>query len=344
MSTRANPTTIGLFMIGAVVLLLAGIGAFASTSLFDERTTMISYFEESVNGLEVGAPVKFKGVPIGQVKDLLIRIDMDAKTFQVPVVYDVDLNRLRTEGGDFVDLTDPEVRDVQVAAGLRAKLQMQSFVTGQLYVELTYVPDPGPVDLTVALPPHPVIPTEPSLLTSLSEEADSLVAGLQGRDIGNITRNLSTFLSRANEKLAALDVAELNASLTATAQAFEELAQAPELREALGEVPDASRQFTRTLAEMQTLAERLGGAVDPVQLQLETTNAELVETLRALRTAVEETQLLLSPTSGLGYRLEEALVSMSAAADALNRLASSLEQNPSMLIRGQAPPEDQDDE
>lgn len=342
MSRRANPVTIGLFMIGAIVLIVIGIVTFASGSWFEERTRFISYFEESVNGLEVGAPVKFKGVPVGQVTDLLIRIDMTGRTFMVPVVYEIDLDRLRTERNRYVDLADEDVLATQIDAGLRAKLQLQSIVTGQLYIELTFVSDPEPIELVETGAPYPRIPTRPSFLTSLGEEADSLVAGLQLDDIGDIAENLAGFLTQANEKLEELDVAELNRSLTSAAQSFEELAESPELRVALREVPEVSEQISLTLEEVRTLSRELGGAVGPLQTDFETTNEEVVATLRAVRSAVEEMQLLLSPDVGLGYRLEEVLISMTESAEALRRLAQSLEQNPGMLIRGRPQPEEND--
>lgn len=104
MSIRANPTAIGLFMIGAVVLAVAGVVVLASSTWFSKQSTFISYFSESVNGLEVGAPVKFQGVPVGQVTDILIQIESRDRSFQVPVQYDVDLTRLTSQSGTFLDL------------------------------------------------------------------------------------------------------------------------------------------------------------------------------------------------------------------------------------------------
>ena len=83
MSIRANPTAIGLFMIGATVLTVGGTATLASTAWFDKQTKFISFFPESVNGLENGAPVKFQGVPVGAVTALGIQIDQRDKTFQV---------------------------------------------------------------------------------------------------------------------------------------------------------------------------------------------------------------------------------------------------------------------
>ena len=77
MSRRANPTKIGLFMIGAIILAVIGVATLTSAEWFEKRSTFISYFSESVNGLERGAPVKFQGVPVGSVTELLIQIDRE---------------------------------------------------------------------------------------------------------------------------------------------------------------------------------------------------------------------------------------------------------------------------
>jgi hypothetical protein len=105
MSIRANPTAIGLFVIGAAVLAVIGVATLASASWFGKQSTFISYFGESVNGLEVGAPVKFQGVPVGQVTNLLIQIESRDKSFQVPVQYEIDLTRLTSQAGAFSSWT-----------------------------------------------------------------------------------------------------------------------------------------------------------------------------------------------------------------------------------------------
>jgi paraquat-inducible protein B len=158
MSIRANPTAIGGFLIGALVLLVAGTATLASTAWFERRSTFISFFQESVNGLEKGAPVKFQGVPVGNVTEILIQIDQRDKTFQVPVQYEIDLTRLTTQLGTFVDLEDGAVLRQQITDGLRAQLQMESIVTGQLYIELSYRPDAAPAELEARRPRGPRSP------------------------------------------------------------------------------------------------------------------------------------------------------------------------------------------
>ncbi|NBC17709.1 MAG: MCE family protein [Bacteroidetes bacterium] len=329
MSLRANPTAIGLFLIGALALTVLGVAVLASTGWFADRSVFISHFGESVNGLEVGAPVKFQGVPVGNVTDLLIRIDQTDKTFEVPVQYEIDLNRLTSQDGTFVDLTDGAVLRRQIDDGLRAQLQMESIVTGQLYIELTYREDPERPKLTQGPTAFPEIPTAPSLLAAFGTQAGSL--------IGEVLQ----ILFQVNDMLEAVDMEGLNASVVASARSIERLADSPEIRAAVGEVPEMTAQFKRTMAEIQLLAEQLGGAIEPLQGHIDSTNTEVLLTLQSVRETLEDTQGYLSADSGVGYQMEEALSSMKEAADALNLLARSLERNPDMLLRGKKAPERQ---
>jgi paraquat-inducible protein B len=328
MSIRANPTAIGAFLIGAVVLLVAGIATLASTAWFERRSTFVSFFQESVNGLEKGAPVKFQGVPVGNVTEILIQIDERDKTFQVPVQYEIDLTRLTTQLGTFVDLEDGVVLRQQIADGLRAQLQMESIVTGQLYIELSYRPGAAAPELEPMRTAWPEIPTTPSLLAALGTGAGSLVA------------DILRVLVQINEMLEDIDMPQINAAVVASAEAVEALVAAPELRMALEQIPGMTTQLNRTMADVGLAAQRAGAAIDPLQLQLEGAATEMTATLQALRRTLEETPGLLSTDSGLGYGLQETLASLRDAADAITLLVSSLEQNPDMLLRGRRPPED----
>lgn len=325
MSIRANPTAIGLFLIGALVLTVVGTATLASTTWFEKHTTFVSFFQESVNGLENGAPVKFQGVPVGTVTDILIQIDQRDKTFQVPVQYEIDLTRLTTQLGTFVDLADTTVLRQQVADGLRAQMQMESIVTGQLYVELSYDKNAAPGVFERRPTAWPEIPTTPSLMAALGTGAGSLVA------------DMLKVLFQVNTMLADVDMAEINAAVVASAQSVEKLVSSPEIVAALAQVPEMSEQVNRMLNEVRIMAERAGSAIPPLQVQLEATNTEMVATLQALRETLEDTHGLLSTDSGLGYGLDGALTSLREAADALRLLAASLEQNPDMLLRGKKP-------
>jgi paraquat-inducible protein B len=328
MSIRANPTAIGAFLIGAVVLTVAGTVTLASATWFESRATFASFFEESVNGLERGAPVKFQGVPVGNVTQILIQIDERDRTFQVPVEYQIDLTRLTTQLGTFVDLADEDVLRRQIAEGLRAQLQMESMVTGKLYIELSYRHDAPAAELEPRPTAWPEIPTTPSLLAALGTGAGSMVA------------DVLKILFQVNEMLEDVDMPQINAAVVASAEAVERLVEAPEIRAALNHVPGMTAHVNQTMAQIGLLMERALAAIDPVQLRIEGTATEMTATLEALRRTLEETHGLLSTDSGVGYGLQDALSSLREAADAMSLLINSLEQNPDMLLRGRKPPKE----
>jgi len=321
MSIRANPTAIGLFMIGGLVLTLIGAATLASTT-WNKQTVFISYFGESVNGLAVGAPVKFQGVPVGRVTNLLIQIESSDKSFQIPVEYEIDLSRLTSARGNYLQLEDPGVLREQIADGLRAQLQMESIVTGQLYIELAYRANADPPELEDRPTAYPEIPTTPSLLAAFGTQAGSMV--------GDVLK----ILFRVNAMLEEVNMPELNRSVVASAQAVERLADSDDIRLALTQVPVMTAKFTSTMGELQLLTARLSGAVDPLQLQVENTTAEAILTLQSMRELLEESRGMFTPDSGIGYQMEGAMVSLQGAADALRALTISLERNPDMLIRG----------
>lgn len=343
MSKRSSPTLIGFFVLGAIALAIIGIGALASNSYFSQRATFISYFDESVNGLDVGAPVKFKGVPIGRVADIRLRVDLQNETFQVPVLYEIDLEPVTDTTGATIDLSDPRVLRQQVDRGLRAQLQLESFVTGKLYVELTFVSNPGPPNYAQASPKYPEVPTQLSPLAQLGEEAESLVANLQSFDVSTINENLVTLLVKANSKVEQLDMKRINTEVIETITAARDLVESEELRDVMRDVPRLSQQVDTTLADAQRLMETLEGAVRPTTEEIEATGRELRETMNALQETMQETNDMMSTDSGIGYRMEESLTKLSEAAEAIRGIAVSLERNPGMFIRGKGQPEAQDE-
>jgi paraquat-inducible protein B len=326
MKNTANPATVGIFLVGALVLTVIGVATLAAGAWFEDRTTFVSFFPESVNGLERGAPVKFKGVTVGAVTELMIRIDPNDRTATVPVRYEVDVQRLTTGRGTYVALDDPAVLEEQIGDGLRAQLQLESIVTGQLFIELSYRSDPAPADRVARSADYPEIPTTPSLLAAFGSEGGSLVA------------QVLEILNQVNDMLDEVDVAQISEAVVASAQAVEELVTSEDLQRAMGEIPELAASLGRTMEKTEAMVERLGEAIDPLQVQAEGTLEELSRTLQSARMTLEDSRGLISSDTGVGYQLEQALSSLAEAAEALRVLAVTLERNPDMLIRGTPPP------
>ena len=98
MNKKISPTLIGGFVVGALALLVIAVIAFGSGQLFRKTREFVLYFDSSVNGLRIGAPVKFRGVEIGSVKDIRFQLDEDTQVNKIPVIIEIDLEKLTSRG------------------------------------------------------------------------------------------------------------------------------------------------------------------------------------------------------------------------------------------------------
>jgi paraquat-inducible protein B len=149
---KANKTLLGAFVVGAIALWVVAVLFFGSRTLFDNRLESILFFDGSVAGLSPGAPVLLGGVKIGAVRDISVEFDIHDLTFKTPVVIETytkniligaegkDVALLEKHRGDEKRFGRETVNRL-IAHGLRAQLKLQSFVTGQLAVELVFRPE-----------------------------------------------------------------------------------------------------------------------------------------------------------------------------------------------------------
>ena len=143
MGRKANQAIIGAFVLGAVLLAVAGVFVLSGDRFFfAPRKTHVAYFDGSLEGLDIGAPVTFNGVRIGSVTDVKVVIDADGASIRTPVFFDIDARRLHgVAGGTIRFEQDAGELDRLIAHGLRARLELQSLVTGQLVVALNFYPN-----------------------------------------------------------------------------------------------------------------------------------------------------------------------------------------------------------
>ena len=140
MNYRPNTRLIGAFVSAAVVLIIALVMFFGSSSVFRKTTRFILFFDQSINGLSVGSPVKFRGVPIGSVERIMIRFDGQSEdATAIPVIIRIDRSRLEKDLGVTPDVLEMEALQRSIDRGLAAQLNLESFITGQLFVELGFV-------------------------------------------------------------------------------------------------------------------------------------------------------------------------------------------------------------
>ena len=213
MAKKSNPTVVGAFILGGALLIVAAVAIWGSGKLFERHYRYICYFPGSVNGLAIGAAVKYRGVPVGQVIGLRVRYDEAPDDTRIPVFIELSGKRVRELGAT----EDPTPKLVQrlIESGLRARLDSESFVTGQLYVNLDLFPD-SPLTLVHAKGGYAEIPTIPTQLEEATKSLSALLTQLKSVDLAGMARSLSSAIEGLNRLLNTPAVARTLAELPST--------------------------------------------------------------------------------------------------------------------------------
>ena len=135
---KTNPALLGLFVVGGLLLIFATVFSLAGGKLLVRKQAVVMHFGGSIYGLQVGAPVVFRGVRLGSISSIGLSYDKATSRVVIPVTAELDREMLRNvSGGNKSD--DPGLAlPGMIERGLRAQLAMQSILTGQLYVDLDF--------------------------------------------------------------------------------------------------------------------------------------------------------------------------------------------------------------
>jgi paraquat-inducible protein B len=298
-----------------------------SGRLFRQTREFVLYFDTSVNGLRVGAPVKFKGVEIGAVKDIRLQMEK-GQVNKIPVIVEIDLEKLTSRGASGeIAVNPPAFAQRMINMGLRGQLLMESLVTGLLYVGLDLFPN-SPVRLLQTGGDHYQyieIPTTPTTLEQAQDAATRIIAKIEELDFKGLTK-----------------------SLTETVDGMNRLVNAPELKESLRSLQQAMPKVDEALVSMRKAAASLDGSVVRLTANLEGTSEATREAMQQATIALKQTDGALkaaeavmasvndtidqdSPTF---YEFRRGMKEIAAAARTLRLLSGYIERNPRALIFG----------
>jgi paraquat-inducible protein B len=318
MGKRVNPAFVGAFVLGALALVIMAIVIFGSGRLFRQTHEFVIYFAGDVNGLRVGAAVKFKGVEIGQVVQIRLRLEQSVNqsgklnaAVRIPVIIALDEQKILSHGGNAIDLSDPHTIPNLVKEGMRAQLGMDSFVTGLLYVALNIEPN-TPIKF-VAPPGSPLqeIPATPNVL----EQAQAVGV-------------------RIFEKLDKVDFAAVFDQLNNTLNSIRQIATSPELKQAISNTEKTREQLDRTLGTAQKTLDTATGQIRPLSQNLQRTSLSADAAAKQMKLTLGTMQTTIEPNSPINYQILATLQDVSAAARSIKELADYLQRNPSAIIRG----------
>jgi paraquat-inducible protein B len=333
MSKRANPTAIGAFVVAALALAVAGLIALGGMQLFKRELPFVMFFEGDLGGLDVGAPVDIRGVRIGTVS----KIRLFANSTKIAVYVNID-PALLPRGAAVKQ--NAEAVESLVKRGLRAQLQTQSMLTGQLLVYLDMFPD-TPIVLVGLDPDVREIPTVPTTLARMQARVEAVLDKLDKVNIDRLVTDVSLTLKGAKDLMASPDVkAAIVSANQALRQADAALREANQVfkrldakLETLSASADGALTETRdTMAEARKVLANLDAQIEPLAVALKDTSTTATGALRTVDRAVDG-------DSRLGYEALRTLRDLSDAARSVKALADYLERHPDALIRGKGGPD-----
>ncbi len=321
MAAPTNHWKLGLFVVSGVVMLLTTVAALGARSLHTEVAHYKTYFDESVQGLEVGSPIKFRGVSIGTVGKIDVAPDHRMVEVQSDLVV-AELHRLGLEG-DADPVTHLPQKRLAMTDDLRAQLASQG-LTGVKYLLLDFFPvadNPMPV-LSFPVPEN-YIPATPSTMKSIE---DSLVRAVHR--MPEVLEQVSGVVARVDAILGDVQGHELPAALVATlGNANKILVEAQHKIEAV-DTRGLSKEAQRTLSGLTNVVAQMNAILGRVDGE-----KGLLASVARASDAFGDT---VRGADNMGGQLEEALQSVQEAARSIRKLADVLEKDPDMLLKGRA--------
>ena len=276
----------------------------ADRALLKRRTQVMSYFDDSISGLPVGAPVVFQGIRIGQVSGLDLEWDEKESRLRVPVRYEIEPERIAISSS-VLNRGPIENARLLIKEGLRARLASANLLTGQQQISLDFIADAEPAELTM----HGdvlVIPSVPGALAGVMEGVNRVIAKIDQIPIAQIGRNLNNTLAGTDQLVRG---PEIKGAITA-------------LRSALGSVQD--------------VAKRIDQAATPALRDLPATMKTVQETVGNANRLIGSVQRGYGDDSQFNRDLDRLIDQLTVATRSVRTLADQLNRTPEALIRGRA--------
>jgi paraquat-inducible protein B len=322
MNKRVSPTIIGAFVVASFAILVMALIVVGSGRMFTKPIRFICMFQGNLNGLKVGAPVKVRGVQIGTVAEIKLRLSPSEgrlrpgiTEFRLPVIVDLDRSQLLARGGTGTALEKSGFEDL-LEQGMRAQLNTESLLTGLLYVDLDLHPG-APMNL--ALEPGGPYREIPTIKTDLAQ--------LQER------------LTETLDKFDKIDFQALVVSITDAANSIKTLTGSPELKDTLESLKITVANLNQAITSARGMLNNANSHIGPLVADLRQSSDEADKTMKDTRAALVSLQQTLAPNSPLAVHLNQSLDQLSETGRSLEEFTDYLQRNPGALVRGRYVPD-----
>jgi paraquat-inducible protein B len=362
---RTNPTLVGLFIVGAMALLISGLVMYGSGRFFSsDKRTFVLFFNENVQGLNVGAPVTFKGVKIGSVTDVQLVFNSEDLSIQIPVFIEIDGRTIKEVNEKTLKEKTTIEDDNQyythlIELGLRGQLTTQSLVTGQLMIQFDFYPkalkyQPHNIKLITN---YPELPTISSTIEELSKSLEKLpiealvnkvisaVDGIEklvtkpelaegitvaGKTLENTQRlieDVQTLVQHVDQ-----EIKPLIENVNATVGDYKKMATTIE-----GFSKNADqliKDLNKTSQDISRLVNNVNKQVEPVSTKAQASMDKIASALTEAEKTLATIQTTVNDKSTLRYEINETLKELSSAARSIRELADFLKRHPESLVYG----------
>ena len=330
MAKKANPKLIGIFVVGAVALLVIGVLVFGGGKFFAKKERFVLYFSGTVKGLSLGAPVTLRGVEIGKVTDVKVLFNRETLSFQTPVYIETFQGRIQSIGKILAEkamMWDKEgsadILDLLVQLGLRAQLDLQSLLTGKLQVAFNMHPGTKVY--------YANIDKEVRELPTIPSEMQQLAQMIKNLDLDGMMKDVRETLAGIKRLATSPELAASIASLHKTLDDFGKLARNTNSK--IGPLADSA---TRALDDADKLVVNVDGQVEPLMANFNQTLDQARTALKQAEVALASVDEVLAEDSPLMWELQRTLTELRKMSRTINALAEDLQRQPDAIIRGKS--------
>jgi ABC-type transporter Mla subunit MlaD len=277
---------LGLFILIAFIALVAGAITLGAGRMFEKSIDVETCFDESISGLEVGAPVKHRGVTIGHVQSIRFPNELtSSKATTEPFKY--ILVEMAVDPQIVADITQRRLKpviDQMVANGLRARIN-QSGITGSAYIELNYLdPNRYPIARVPVRTQDLFVPSAPGAFNQVIDAVTDIATKLQKADLDQVVRHVDSLILHVDQSVQDLQVAELRTKTLAildhvqsASARLEQILDDPKLATVISDLPEISGRVRSVTARVDELVKN--GKLDQSAANLQHTLAQTDELL-----------------------------------------------------------------
>ncbi|ACE82864.1 MlaD family protein [Cellvibrio japonicus] len=315
--SKTKSLHIGSFVTGAFILVFIALLFFSGGKLFSQKERVVMYFDGSVQGLQVGAPVKLKGVVLGDIVDIQLNIQNDNQPLVTAVTADLIMKRITSKGADVSEDFFHEA----IKQGLRAQLNYQSFLTGLLYVELDFFPN-TPVRLYK-------LQNDLFELPTVATDFEEISKNLQEINIKSLVDNLDQVAQQLNSIARSGVIQDTLLSFDKAAKSMDKTANNLDR-----EMAQLNKQLDITTRELNRLLRTLNEQTPILAQNLNQNLLSLQQSLDQFTRVAQTLEHTLSEDAPLVNQLNTTLQDVSDSARAFRNLSDTLEQQPEAIWRG----------